>query len=168
MGIIKYFRKKYWEAAIFRGGRRIPFTCDGLTAVPDSAYALFTEKELEKYAEQATKYAQISSEREKIAQKVEREAVEIKKAEYMQNKIGNEYQGIVSGITAFGMFVELENTVEGLIKFEDLGNEYFIYNDENKTLIGEHTKKVYKIGDKVKIKVIYADKQLRRINFKLI
>ena len=48
MGIIKYFRKKYWEAAIFRGGRRIPFTCDGLTAVPDSAYALFTEKELEK------------------------------------------------------------------------------------------------------------------------
>ena len=127
-----------------------------------------TEKELEKYVEQATKYAQISSEREKIAQKVEREAVEIKKAEYMQNKIGNEYQGIVSGITAFGMFVELENTVEGLIKFEDLGNEYFIYNDENKTLIGEHTKKVYKIGDKVKIKVIYADKQLRRINFKLI
>ena len=48
MGIIKYFRKKYWEAAIFRGGRRIPFSCDGLTAVPDSAYALFTEKKLEK------------------------------------------------------------------------------------------------------------------------
>ena len=48
MGIIKYFRKKYWEAAIFRGGRRIPFSCDGLTAVPDRAYALFTEKELEK------------------------------------------------------------------------------------------------------------------------
>ena len=52
MGIIKYFRKKYWEAAIFRGGRRIPFTCDGLTAVPDSAYALFTEKELEKIYEE--------------------------------------------------------------------------------------------------------------------
>jgi flavorubredoxin len=48
MGIIKYFRKKYWEAAIFRGGRRIPFSCDGLAAVPDRAYALFTEKELEK------------------------------------------------------------------------------------------------------------------------
>ena len=48
MGIIKYFRKKYWEAAIFRGGRRIPFSCDGLTAVPDRAYALFTEKKLEK------------------------------------------------------------------------------------------------------------------------
>ena len=133
----------------------------------DNSYIL-NEKNLEKYKEQATKYSQTSSEREKIAQKVEREAIAIKKAEYMQNKIGKEYEGIVSGITAFGMFVELENTVEGLIKFEDLGNEYFIYNDENKTLIGENSKKIYKIGDKIKIKVIYANKQLRRINFKAI
>ena len=133
----------------------------------DNSYIL-NEKNLEKYKEQATKYSQTSSEREKIAQKVEREAIAIKKAEYMQNKIGKEYEGIVSGITAFGMFVELENTVEGLIKFEDLGNEYFIYNDENKTLVGENSKKIYKIGDKIKIKVIYANKQLRRINFKAI
>ena len=133
----------------------------------DNSYIL-NEKNLEKYKEQATKYSQTSSEREKIAQKVEREAIAIKKAEYMQNKIGKEYEGIISGITAFGMFVELENTVEGLIKFEDLGNEYFIYNDENKTLVGENSKKVYKIGDKIKIKVIYANKQLRRINFKAI
>ena len=133
----------------------------------DNSYIL-NEKNLEKYKEQATKYSQTSSEREKIAQKVEREAIAIKKAEYMQNKIGKEDEGIVSGITAFGMFVELENTVEGLIKFEDLGNEYFIYNDENKTLVGENSKKVYKIGDKIKIKVIYANKQLRRINFKAI
>ncbi len=133
----------------------------------DNSYIL-NEKNLEKYKEQATKYSQTSSEREKIAQKVEREAIAIKKAEYMQNKIGKEYEGIVSGITAFGMFVELENTVEGLIKFEDLGKEYFIYNDENKTLIGENSKKIYKIGDKIKIKVIYANKQLRRINFKAI
>ena len=133
----------------------------------DNSYIL-NEKNLEKYKEQATKYSQTSSEREKIAQKVEREAIAIKKTEYMQNKIGKEYEGIVSGITAFGMFVELENTVEGLIKFEDLGNEYFIYNDENKTLIGENSNKIYKIGDKIKIKVIYANKQLRRINFKAI
>ena len=84
----------------------------------DNSYIL-NEKNLEKYKEQATKYSQTSSEREKIAQKVEREAIAIKKAEYMQNKIGKEYEGIVSGITAFGMFVELENTVEGLIKFEN-------------------------------------------------
>lgn len=133
----------------------------------DNNYIL-NEKKIEKYKEQATKYSQTSSEREKIAQKVEREAVAIKKAEYMQNKVGKEYKGIISGITAFGIFVELDNTVEGLIKFEDLGNEYFIYNDENKTLIGENSKKVYKIGDKIKVKVIYANKQLRRINFRVI
>ena len=56
MGIIKYFRKKYWEAAIFGGGRRIPFSCDGLTAVPDRAYALFTEKELEKIYNDSSNY----------------------------------------------------------------------------------------------------------------
>lgn len=56
MGIIKSLRKKYWEAAIFRGGRRIPFTCDGLKAVPDRAYALFTEKELEKIYEDRNKF----------------------------------------------------------------------------------------------------------------
>ena len=86
------------------------------------------ESEIEKYSGQAVKYAQRSSEREKIAQKVERDAESIKKAEYMQSKIGKEYEGIISSITSFGMFVELPNTVEGLIHFEDLGNEYFIYD----------------------------------------
>ena len=133
----------------------------------DSNYNL-NEDKIEKYKAQARKYAEISSEREKIAQKVEREAVDIKKAEFMQDKIGKEYEGIISGITSFGVFVELENTVEGLIKFEDLGNEYFIYNENNKTLLGEHSKKTYSIGDKIKILVIYADKTSRRINFRRI
>ena len=87
--------------------------------------------------QKAVKYAEISSEREKIAQKVERDSVDIKTAEYMQDKIGEEYEGIVSSITSFGMFVELENTIEGLIRFDDLGDEYFIYDEERKTLTGE-------------------------------
>ena len=116
------------------------------------------ESEIEKYSGQAVKYAQRSSEREKIAQKVERDAESIKKAEYMQSKIGKEYEGIISSITSFGMFVELPNTVEGLIHFEDLGNEYFIYDEERKTLQGEKSKKTYKIGDSIKVCVIFADK----------
>lgn len=120
------------------------------------------------YSEQAVKYAERSSDREKIAQKVERESEDIKKAEYMQSKIGNEYEGIISSITSFGMFVELENTVEGLIRFENLGNEYFIYNQENKLLIGEQSNTIYKIGQKVKIRVIEANKELRRISFELV
>lgn len=120
----------------------------------------------EKYHIQSIEFSDSSSERERVAQKVERDSVDIKKAEYMQDKIGNEYEGIVSNITSFGVFVELENTVEGLIRFENLGNEYFIYDEEHKHLIGEHTNEVIKIGDKMNIKVIEADKELRRISFK--
>lgn len=125
--------------------------------LPDELY--------EKYIGQAEKYAEQSSECEKIAQKVERDAEDVKKAEYMQNKIGEEYEGIISSVTSFGIFVELENTVEGLIRFDNLGNEYFIYDEDNKTLIGEKTKKVYHIGDKIRIRVIAANKQTRRIDF---
>ena len=119
----------------------------------------------EKHEEFAVNYAEKSSEREKIAQKAERDSVDLKKAEYMENKIGEVYDGIVSGVTNFGLFVELENTVEGLIRFENLGNEYFNYDDMHKQLIGENTGIIYKIGDKVKIQVIEANKNLRKVAF---
>ena len=83
----------------------------------------------------------------------------------MQDKIGEEYDGIISSITSFGVFVELENTVEGLIRFDDLGDEYFIYDENKKTLQGEKSKKMYKIGDSIHIRVIFADKLTRRIDF---
>ena len=124
-----------------------------------------SDEEIEKYHVESIKYADSSSEREKIAQKVERESIDIKMAEFMQDKIGEEYDGIISNITSFGVFVELENTVEGLIRFEKLGNEYFIYDDEHKYLIGEHSNEVLKVGDKMRIRVIEANKLLRRISF---
>ena len=122
----------------------------------------------EKHNEFAVSYAEKSSEREKIAQKAERDSVDLKKAEYMESKIGEVYDGIVSGVTNFGLFVELANTVEGLIRFENLGNEYFNYDDMHKQLIGEHTGKVYKMGDKVTVQVIEANKNLRKVAFKLV
>ena len=122
----------------------------------------------EKYSKRAYKRAFSSSEREKIATKVEREAEKIKKAEYMENKIGNEYEAIISSITKWGMFAQLENTVEGLIRFENMGeDEYFIYDDANKILRGEKTNKIYKIGQKIKVEVIAASKQTRTVDFKL-
>lgn len=123
---------------------------------------------IEEYKEKAEQRANSSSEREKVATKVERDSEDMKKAEYMQDKIGEEYEGIVSSVTQFGIFVELENTVEGLIRFENLGDEYFIYDDERKRLIGERSKITYKIGDKVKIRVISANKMLRQIDFEII
>lgn len=123
---------------------------------------------IKKYSARAEKRAENCSERERRAVKVEREAEEIKKAEYMESKIGEEYDGIISSITSFGIFVELENTVEGLVRYERLGDEYFIYNDELKQAIGERTNKVYKIGDRVKIRVADANKELKRIDFEIL
>lgn len=127
-----------------------------------------TSKKIAKFSKQAVEYADKASEREKLAQTIEREAEDIKKAEFMENKIGEEYDGIVSGVTSFGLFVELENTVEGLIRFENLGNDYYEYNEERKILIGERTGKTFKIGDKIKIRVIEASKLLRRVSFAIV
>ncbi|MFR3183441.1 MAG: ribonuclease R [Clostridia bacterium] len=126
------------------------------------------EKFIEEYKKQAEERAKQSSEREKIATKVERESEDIKKAEYMENRIGEKYEGMISSVTSFGVFVELDNTVEGLIRFEDLGNEYFIYDEDRKRLVGERSNIVYKIGDKVKIRVKDASKLLRTVDFEII
>ena len=122
---------------------------------------------IKKYEKRAEKKAENCSERERVATKVEREAEDIKKAEFMESKIGEEYEGIVSSVTNFGIFVELDNTVEGLIRYEKLGDEYFIYNEEKRQAIGEHTGKVYQIGDKVKIRVANASKLMRQIDFEI-
>ena len=123
---------------------------------------------IKKYSKRAEKRAENCSERERTATKVEREAENLKKAEFMENKIGEEYDGIISSVTNFGIFVELDNTVEGLIRYENLGDEYFIYNEEKRQAIGEKTNTIYKIGDKVKIRVVDANKILRKIDFELV
>ena len=124
-----------------------------------------TKAKLEK---QAIKYAESSSKCEQNATKAERASEDIKKAEYMQDKIGEQYDGIISSITSWGMFVQLDNTVEGLIRLAEINDDYYIYDDMNKQLIGKETKKVYKLGQKVKIEVVFADKQTRKIDFKLV
>ena len=86
----------------------------------------------------------------------------------MEDKIGEEYDGIISSVTGFGMFVELESTVEGLVRFENMGDEYFRYDEGNKKLIGENSKLVYKIGDKVRVRVIEANKLLRKVAFEMV
>ena len=126
------------------------------------------EKQIEFYKKVAENDAKQSSDREKIATQVERDSIDIKKAEYMSKKIGEQYDGIISGVTQFGIFVELENTVEGLIRFENLGDEYYEYDPDHKILIGEKTKETFKIGDKIKIEVVDANKQEKKITFKRI
>ncbi len=126
------------------------------------------ENEVEIYSKIAENDAKQSTEREKVATQVERDSIDIKKAEYMSKKIGAQYDGIISGVTQFGVFVELENTVEGLVRFENLGNDYYEYDEEHKILIGERNKETFKMGDKMRIEVIEANKQEKRISFRRI
>lgn len=126
------------------------------------------ENTIENLKQQAEERSKQSSEREKVATEVERDAEKMKKSEYMEGKIGEEYEGIVSSVTQFGMFVELKNTIEGLVMFDNMGDDYFVYDEQRKNLVGERTHKTYKIGDKVKIRVIRANKQLREIDFELV
>lgn len=109
-----------------------------------------------------------SSERERAAMEIEREVDDLKKAEYMSYRIGEEFEGIISSVTNFGMFVELPNTIEGLVHITDLNDDYYIFDDQHLCLIGEHTKKLYKLGDPVKIKVSRVNLDTHEIYFELV
>lgn len=112
--------------------------------------------------------AKQSSDMERVAQEAEREVDDLKKAEYMSEKIGEEFQGIISSVTSFGFFVELHNTVEGLVSLTDLDDDYYVYDERHLSLIGEATKKVYKLGDEVTIKVTRVNVDTHEIYFKLV
>lgn len=109
-----------------------------------------------------------SSEAEKVAEDIEREVEDLKKAEYMSNHIGEIYEGIISGVTSFGIFVELYNTIEGLVRISSIDDDYYIYDKEKYQLIGERTKKVFSLGNEVTVKVVSVNLPNREINFELI
>ena len=109
-----------------------------------------------------------SSERERAAELAERDVHDFYKAMYMADKVGQEFDGVVSSVTSFGMFVELDNTVEGLIRLAHMRDDYYIYNQETYSIIGERTKKTFRIGDTVRIKVENVNVDFREIDFSLI
>lgn len=111
--------------------------------------------------------AEHSSEMEVAAVEAERDVLDMKMAEYMHSKIGEEYTGIISGVTSFGMFVELENLVEGLVHISSL-NGFYTYVPELLSLVKKDNKKKYRIGDEVKIKVVGASKEAGTIDFELV
>ena len=104
---------------------------------------------------------------ERRADYAERDTEKLKKAEYMMGYIGEEYEGVISGVTNFGIYVELPNTVEGLIHVSNMMDDHYIYDENTYSMTGERTKKTYKLGQKVKIRVEAADKVARTIDFSL-
>jgi ribonuclease R len=112
--------------------------------------------------------AEHTSMTERRADEAEREVADLKKAQYMKDKIGEEFQGIISSLTNFGIFVQLENTIEGLVHFSNMLDDYYHFDEEKFHIIGERTNRLYKLGDEVTIKVIGVDIAKRNIDFQIV
>ncbi|SET74499.1 RNAse R [Natronincola peptidivorans] len=126
------------------------------------------ERREEKLKSAVAYISEQSSMRGDIADEAERETKDLKKAEYMAQRIGEVFEGIISGVTSFGIFVELDNTIEGMVRLSSIVDDYYTYDSEKLMLIGERTKKIYRIGDIVKIQVARVDVKQREIDFNLI
>ncbi len=136
--------------------------------IKDALRGRMDQAKIEHYRSILDSVAKQSSERERRADEAERETVKLKKVEYMYNHLGEEFDGVVSGVTAWGLYVELANTVEGLVHVASLQGDYFEYNESAYELVGTHTGRAYKLGQKVRVRAEAADKVARTIDFVLV
>ncbi|MGG3891358.1 ribonuclease R [Metabacillus fastidiosus] len=121
-----------------------------------------------KWAERLADIAEQASKMERRAVDAERETDDLKKAEYMLDKIGEEYDGIISSVTNFGMFVELPNTIEGLVHVSYMTDDYYRYDERHYAMIGERTGNVYRIGDEITVRVVNVNKDERSVDFEIV
>ncbi|TVR58749.1 MAG: ribonuclease R [Gemmatimonadales bacterium] len=113
--------------------------------------------------------AESSSERERRAQQAERDSVEMKKIEFMRRHLGEEFQGTIAGVTSFGFFVLLDRYyVEGLVHVSTLGDDFYRFIEEAYALVGERSRRRFRLGDRVRVQVVRADKEERQVDFKLL
>ncbi|MDR3560208.1 MAG: ribonuclease R [Negativicutes bacterium] len=124
-------------------------------------------KRRQKLAAMLPEIALHSSQRERAAAEAERDTVDLKKVEYMARFVGDEFSGFISGVTAFGMFVELENGVEGLVHVSSMDDDYYHYAEERYELVGGRTAKVYRLGNEVKVVLVKVNPEERTIDFAL-
>ena len=127
-----------------------------------------TEERMEHYRKILPETAAQCSSRERTADEAEREVVRLKKAEYMQNHIGEEYEGVISGVTKWGVYVELPNTVEGLVHVADMRDDHYEFLEQSYELCGRHTGRTYKLGQTVTVRVTDADRLQRTVNFEIV
>lgn len=133
----------------------------------ENGYVL-ESREIARLKNKAAKLALTTSDCEKTATEVERDFDDLFMTKYMARHLGDEYEGVISSVTAFGIYVKLDNTIEGLVSVSNLADDYYIYHEKSMMLIGERTAKKYEIGQKVKVKVIKSSVELRQIDFILV
>ncbi|MGN1318927.1 MAG: ribonuclease R [Lachnospirales bacterium] len=126
------------------------------------------ENKINHYKKILTEVSKNCSVNERRAEEAERETDKYKIVEYMKDKVGESFEGIISGVTSWGIYVELPNTVEGMVAVKDLTGDYFEYDEENLRYIGEHTNKTYTIGDKVTVVLTRANLEMRTLDFEFI
>ncbi len=135
--------------------------------IKDALRGRLGEEKLLHYQDILPEVAKQSGELERRAAEAERETIRLKKAEYMAERIGEEYEGVISGVTPFGLYVELPNTVEGLVRASSLQDDYFEYNESTYEMVGVHTGKTWRLGQTVRIRVAAADRLARTIDFEM-
>lgn len=135
--------------------------------IKDSLKGRIEGKRLEALRRRMPVSAEQSSLREHVAEEAERECLDMKKAEYMEQHLGEVFTGVISSVLAFGFFVELPNTVEGLVHVSSLTDDYYSYWEKEMVLFGQHTKKSYRIGDEVKVQVVRVDVDQRQVDFEI-
>lgn len=126
------------------------------------------ENRISHYEEILPEVARKCSEHERSAEEAERQVTKMKKAEYMRARIGEEYDGVISGVTKWGIYVELPNTVEGLVHVADMKDDHYEFSEQEYELYGRHTGKTYKLGQRIRVRVADADKVQRTVNFEII
>lgn len=126
------------------------------------------DKRVEHYDKILTEVAKQSSETERRAEEAERETIKLKKVQYMEQFIGEEFEGVISGVMEWGIFVELPNTVEGLVRVTALNDDYYHYIESTYEMVGENSGKAYKLGQKVKVRVEGTDRIARTVDFSLV
>ena len=123
---------------------------------------------MHEWEEKLPQIAEHTSNRERRAIDAERDTDELKKAEFMIQHIGDEFEGVISSVANFGMFVELPNTIEGMVNMQNMSDDFYHFDERQMALIGERKAKVYRIGDVVKVKVIHVDVDERQIDFQIV
>ena len=136
--------------------------------IKETLHNKFTTRRFSHYDAILPKVAEQSSKMERRAEEVEREVCKLKKAEYMRRRIGEVHEGIISGVTNWGIYVELPNTIEGMVHVSILPGDYYYYDEKTYSMVGERTGRTFKLGEKAKIRVKDVDMMLKNIDFELV
>ena len=133
--------------------------------IKENLHGNLTGKRISHYDSILTEVSIQCSQTERRADEAEREVVKMKKCEYMSKRVGQIYEGVISGVTNWGFYVELPNTVEGLVRVSDLYGDYYLFSEEKMELRGERSGRIYRLGQKVKVTVSGTDKLTRTVDF---